>query len=166
MKLIEHFVNFLYSGTYKLTTNPPRQGQTSFHIHMYALGDKYDIPKLKFLAKSHLTSTLGNKRTLSEHVLDAIKLIHESTPESDHALRDLIVNTIRARMPDIFAAQDLQSKLSEALQIMPDIGMAIFASYMNQPLLLDCPSCGPSQPAHQCKPKCGNCSKRVDCRCY
>ncbi|KAJ9654151.1 hypothetical protein H2198_006770 [Neophaeococcomyces mojaviensis] len=62
---------------------------------MYALADKFDIQDLKLLARDKFESATTQDWE-SMAFVRAAKLVFESTPLSDHGLRDIVIKTIIA----------------------------------------------------------------------
>ncbi|KAK4694427.1 hypothetical protein P7C71_g3156, partial [Lecanoromycetidae sp. Uapishka_2] len=74
---------------------------SKFHTNagMYALGEKYGIESLKAAAKRKFETALAAGEPVSTttlgHLIDAIPIIYETTPESDRGLRDLVADFAR-----------------------------------------------------------------------
>lgn len=89
-------LDFLYTQTYDLsTTFPPLEDI----IALYALGDKYAISSLCQHASYDFEKTIRNLRSPYPHsshniLLSCIPQLYSSTPDSDHTLKDLLVEEI------------------------------------------------------------------------
>jgi hypothetical protein len=64
------------------------------HAQMYALADKYGIHDLKDLAREKfaVAASIGWHENM---FATAVQTVYSSTPDSDHGLRDVVVETIR-----------------------------------------------------------------------
>ena len=113
---------------------------------MYCLGDKYDIPKLKIVAKGKVATILNSASTPREDIINVIPLIYEETPESDLTLRDLVVLAARSRMSEIVNDPASKKQLAEVLASTPAFSLDVLANYTINHDLVKCNSCGPHQP--------------------
>lgn len=67
----------------------------AYYAQRYALGDKYDIPLLRDLAKDKFE--FGCKGTPdAQHLTSAIEELYSSTLSSDRGLRDIAIRTAMA----------------------------------------------------------------------
>lgn len=131
---------------------------------MYCLGDKYDIPKLKNVAKGKAAQIFDMDSDVcdnDEDVIGGILLIYERLPSSDRNLRDLMVLSIRDRMPCIVEDQDDRDRLAEVFKTTPEFSMDLATSYGKHSILLKCQVCGPSPPSDWNSPYCDNCGGRA-----
>jgi len=159
VEFIRVFVRFLYSGSYDFNGAAAKCHETAFHVSMYALGDKYDIPHLKAFAKTKLAPALDSACTGHKALLGAIKLIHENTPETDRKIREIVVRSVRARLRDIVKDATAKNQLTELFQTTPEFGIDILKDFTEVPALLKCSSCGPHQPQVHIKIQCATCGK-------
>ena len=69
--------------------------ESNLHVHaqMYALADKYGIHDLKDLARDKFAEAASNDWDGSGFPI-AVQTVYSSTPESDHGLRDVVVDTL------------------------------------------------------------------------
>lgn len=145
MGLIRSLLMFLYTAEYTFTADATGRGEPSFHVRMYSLGDKYDIPPLKAYARSELSSALSPENTLSEDLLDAIPLVYEVLPESDRNLRDIVVSSARACMEGVVKNPSLKTQLAEVLDAVPEFSMDLLTDYATYPSHIICWSCSANQ---------------------
>jgi hypothetical protein len=78
------------------------------NVQVYSLADKYNIPRLKGLAKAKFMAQAHQLLSV-DHYPDIIREIYESTPSSDRGLRDAVtlacVENIRTLIPEpVFSA--------------------------------------------------------------
>lgn len=70
-----------------------KESELYIHAQMYALADKYGIHDLKDLARDKFEIAASKDWNGSGFPL-AVQTVYTSTPESDHGLRDVVVDTI------------------------------------------------------------------------
>lgn len=75
--------------------NENNERELCIHAQMYALADKYGIYDLKNLARDKFEGVASRDWNGRGFPL-AVEIVYSSTPESDHGLRDVVVNTISA----------------------------------------------------------------------
>jgi len=85
--LLKQLLKAFYSCDYDDTVgdDPPM----CFNARMYAAGDRYQIPFLKALAKSKISTQL-NKFNKNSRLLPVIHIIYTTTPSLDRGLRGLL----------------------------------------------------------------------------
>lgn len=145
MGLVRTFLDFLYSGRYSCNAHATGRSEAALHVKMYALGDKYDILKLRYLATAEMASKLDEKTTPHKDLLETIPIVYKCTSETDPILRDVVVLSARARRAEIFMDAELQSQLADVLWSTPEFSMDMLASLTARPVLLKCPVCGTKQ---------------------
>ena len=132
---------------------------------MYALGDKYDIPNLRLLAKNKFTVMVNTPQTPKETIIKVIARIYECTPETDPYLRELTVLSVRAHMAEIMQGEALKGQLAEVLNTTPEFSMDMLGSFTASPVLVKCTSCGPHQSV-RFSAVCGGCNCITSSRLY
>ena len=60
------------------------------HVHMYILGDLYDIPPLRALAASKMSESIESAWNHASF-MEAIELVYDRTPDTDPTLRDIML---------------------------------------------------------------------------
>lgn len=65
----------------------------AFHARMYGLGDYFQIDALKVTAKRQFQTTLDRVRA-EEALVEVIKVVYNSTPESYKGLRNILIDDI------------------------------------------------------------------------
>ena len=89
--------------------------QLVFDIAMYRMGDKYGIPDLKDLTSDTFAITLEwYTEHISARALAAlIRLIYDSTPESDPGLRHPVLAYAKQHLKSLLALEDFKTVLAE-----------------------------------------------------
>ena len=93
------------------------------NIRVYALAGKYDIPKLKDLAKSRIWDR-SNRSLIENDFQDVTIEIYNSTPPGDRGLRDLILEMWRSGIEVGSRYSKWESDLRENGDLAFDILMA------------------------------------------
>lgn len=75
------------------------------HAQVYALGEKYDIPCLKQLAKQKFEMAAACYYDAAE-LAEAIELVYQSTVDTDRGLRDVVVQLFTMH-PQLVQTQDM-----------------------------------------------------------
>ncbi|KAI9847324.1 MAG: hypothetical protein M1837_002911 [Sclerophora amabilis] len=130
--VVERLVQFFYEGDYPDLTEPPVSNQKDssvmsnikLHALMYAAADKYDISALTTEAKKRFEKSLAKFPT-NLSVLSAVNTVYTTTPDSDHELRDILVNYIRTRRHSILIGDGSESLFWEAVRSIPDFAANI-----------------------------------------
>ncbi|KAF9640976.1 putative btb poz domain-containing protein [Lasiodiplodia theobromae] len=71
-----------------------------FHVHMYAVGEIYDIPSLKALAARNFDRDVDHA---FPRFPAAVRAIYETTPDSDRGLRDRALRVCAAHAAELLA---------------------------------------------------------------
>ena len=89
--------------------------QLVFDISMYRVGDKYGIQGLKDLTAEMFATTLGwDTECIDAQALAAlIRLIYDSTPESDQGLRHHVLGYAKRHLKHLLAMEDFKNVLME-----------------------------------------------------
>lgn len=109
-------LHFLYRQRYTRAvedindpTNKPR-----VHIHMYELGDKYDIPELSLYAAGCLEDIVSFRWGQDlVHLLNAVHLVYERNPDITRKLRDIVLVAVVRRSTEIAADSEQRNRLVE-----------------------------------------------------
>jgi hypothetical protein len=76
-----------------IASHESNESELSIHAQMYALAEKYGIHDLKDLARDKFEEAASKQWNGSGFPL-AVQIVYTSTPESDHGLRDVVVDTL------------------------------------------------------------------------
>lgn len=89
------------------------------HTQVYALGEKYDIPSLKQLAKQKFEMAAACYYDAPE-LAEAIELVYQSTVDTDRGLRDIVLQLFR-RHPQLANTQDIYAVIKETPGLALDL---------------------------------------------
>ncbi|KKY23254.1 putative btb poz-like protein [Diplodia seriata] len=89
-------LEYLYTYDYKVVLSGEDRGpvpELRFHVKIYATADRYDVPKLKNLARTKFSQTLENARIhdVQDGLYKVLKDVYTTTPDTDRGLRDLVL---------------------------------------------------------------------------
>lgn len=157
-------VEYLYTGHYKVQ---PRDSEDkcdaasppTFHARMFALADKYLIDGLQNLSAAEFKKAVRCEESTCS-LLRSINEIYSLECESSQTLRDIIVQSIRARtLPPL--KSDVAEALDEITNQVPNFTKDIFISLLRQPMLGYCDHCGRDKlvPLVSLQCRCKSCGK-------
>ncbi|PPJ51972.1 hypothetical protein CBER1_10703 [Cercospora berteroae] len=89
------------------------------HTQVYALGEKYDIPSLKQLARQKFEMAAACYYDAPE-LAEAIELVYQSTVDTDRGLRDIVLQLFR-RHPQLANTQDIYAVIKETPGLALDL---------------------------------------------
>jgi hypothetical protein len=118
---IEKMIEFMYKGNY-LSAKPSLLTHTKICI----LGDPYNIPSLKTLAKMKYGELLPSTLETSafKPFTDSLILMYSETPDSDHLLKDIAARFAGAnasQLLSISAGAELQSLVKNGGELAYDM---------------------------------------------
>jgi hypothetical protein len=93
------------------TLSKPKHTGLTTHAHMYALADKFHICDLKELARNKFAEAASQDWNSSEFPL-AVQTVYTSTPENDHQLRSVVVETI-TRHRELLKREEVERLVKE-----------------------------------------------------
>lgn len=89
------------SSSHPSSSSPSRNEDAMiFHVHMYAVGEIYDIPSLKALAARNFDRDVDHA---FPRFPAAVRAIYETTPDSDRGLRDRALRVCAAHAVELLA---------------------------------------------------------------
>lgn len=151
-------LQFLYSSTYR----SPKD--MALHVEMYAMGDKFDLPRLcqfatvKFKESVPTPTTHATLKEISQKTLiEMIPRIYESTPDSNKGLRTIAVWNVRKDYDCYSSRPDLKGKFREMLQSTWSFTDDLLQDFAARPLIGRCSSCGPGKALRATKKSCAAC---------
>lgn len=109
----------------KADSVPAARSNFALHAAMYAMGDKYDLPGLKTLARGKFDAEgHGNRgaetnQQVYRDFLLSIPLIYSSTPETDRGLRGFAVDWV-CKLAVTYAMPGVKETLKKILSEVPD----------------------------------------------
>jgi hypothetical protein len=83
------------------------------HARMYALSDKYDVSSVRSLAVSKFKTRLNTEDVTSDEVLEATKVIYNSTASHDDTLRKHVVYYAQTNMLEIHKKRAFQELMAD-----------------------------------------------------
>lgn len=89
------------------------------HAQVYALGEKYDIPCLKQLAKQKFEMAAACYYDAAE-LAEAIELVYQSTVDTDRGLRDVVVQLFTMH-PQLAQTQDMYAVIKDTPGLALDL---------------------------------------------
>ncbi|KAM3416586.1 hypothetical protein BST61_g8177 [Cercospora zeina] len=89
------------------------------HTQVYALGEKYDIPSLKQLARRKFEMAAACYYDAPE-LAEAIQLVYQSTVDTDRGLRDIVLQLFR-RHPQLANTQDIYAVIKRTPDLALDL---------------------------------------------
>lgn len=124
---VRMMIHYLYHFDYPIVdTNVAVPDITpKLHAKVYALGEKYGIPRLKDLAAKKFNDTA--QAVDPEPLLDGIFEAYTSTIDTDRDLRDVAANAVFGRA-DLLDSPEIQEKIQE----LPQLNMDLLILYRKQ----------------------------------
>ena len=116
---VECMIKFLYSGDYSNGATDVKTCLMS-HVRVYALAEKYDIEGLKRLAAVNVDEIADGH--MCEDFPAIVAAVFETTPSSDHGLRDVVSRICANHIDEVLASETWK----ETLATNGEIGLAIF----------------------------------------
>ncbi|KAL8751274.1 MAG: hypothetical protein Q9184_006117 [Pyrenodesmia sp. 2 TL-2023] len=109
-------LHFLYRQRYTRAVedmNGPKY-KSRVHVHMYELGDKYDIPQLCHYAAGFLESIVcyqwGENLV---HLMNTVRLVYERNPDITRRLRDIVCKALVRHLREIAANGEHRDRIIE-----------------------------------------------------
>ena len=143
-RLLDYFYTLSYSDNpgpapapVAASASPPGERQAGSLIvnaSMYALGDKYDVPPLKDLARGRFAADTKIQWN-SEDILELVDVVYNTTPETDRSLRDCMREMLREHGKEMFEGQKFKDAVKGNAYFALDVATAAFS---NRPVLQCC----------------------------
>ena len=133
LSLVTRLIDCLYLGTYDDfdETDDAQYWKSPHQLHadMFSLGDKYDCAVLQESAmlkfKQH---TVKNDAQDLLGFLASIPIVYSSTPDSERALRDVVVDKVRAA-PNRYLADDVKAPFQKVVTEVPEFSWDLYQIY-------------------------------------
>lgn len=90
------------------------------NVLVYGIGEKYDIPGLKLLAKEYF-SACAALHWPPDNLPEIIKLVYESTPENDRGLREVVTNLCLPHLDELMKSDSFRATTIELSSFCYDI---------------------------------------------
>ncbi|PWI64994.1 hypothetical protein PCL_08353 [Purpureocillium lilacinum] len=98
------------------------------HARVYAIAEKYEIQGLKILAGANFTSAAG-QRWNTDDFLAAAYEVFESTDDTDHGLRDVVVSVFRSHKNQLLRKEQAENLLMD----LPALTVELLKDPQQQP---------------------------------
>ncbi|KAL0258082.1 hypothetical protein SLS55_007253 [Diplodia seriata] len=118
---VRAMLEFCYTFTYTCPSPPPPSPSPAaphspveermiFHVHMYAVGEIYDIPALKRLATANFERDVDHR---FPRFPAAVRAVYETTPASDRGLRDVALRVCAIHARDLLGTPAFDDMMDE-----------------------------------------------------
>lgn len=107
---VRSMLEFCYTFTYTCRKSDPPEDRMVFHVHMYAVGEIYDIPGLKKLAVQNFEKEVNHS---FPRFPAAVRAIYETTPQSDRGLRDVVLRVCAANAKELMSKPQFEDMMDE-----------------------------------------------------
>ena len=132
---------------------------------MFALADKYDIPRLSALAHAKYQLRLQNSWDPAEF-LQSVPDVYEMTPTSIRLLRDEVAKCARVKLEKALKSADMEPIYEDVVENVPGFTRDVLRLHIRAPLQGDCVSCGPEQPMRALQARCARCGRGRELSAY
>ena len=125
---IEEMLMFLYTMRYP--QKPFRDGTASDMVldaYMYAIADRYGLPKLQTEARRAFEARLPLHYT-DPTFMEAVKVAYDSTPQTDRGLRDMIMGVVWGNRSVMLVKEHVQECVMGSEGLKHDLLMELFAT--------------------------------------
>lgn len=127
--MIERLVNYFYTLSYNDMEDPQSEnrqpGDLVINASMYTLGDKYDIPPLKDLARERFMADLKTGWSHG-HLLALVDVVYNTTPETDRGLRDCMEQMVREHGRELLKKEDFKDAVKSNGGFALDVASAAY----------------------------------------
>ncbi|EKG22349.1 hypothetical protein MPH_00329 [Macrophomina phaseolina MS6] len=103
---VRAMLEFCYTFTYTCRPSDSPEDRMIFHVHVYALGEVYDITGLKKLAVQNFGREANHTFPLFPA---AVRAVYETTPQSDRGLRDVVLRICAANASELMNKPHFES---------------------------------------------------------
>ncbi|KAI8626743.1 BTB/POZ domain-containing protein [Xylariaceae sp. FL1651] len=115
---------FMYTGEY---SEDPHPGLSALdddiltkHVRVYALADMFLMENLQKHALKKFESTI-REQWVHEEFPNCVREIYESTPENNRGLRDIVLNTTREHLSELWEKTDFKGLVSNGGDFVVDL---------------------------------------------
>jgi speckle-type POZ protein len=136
-------LNFMYRFDYDAGSSDHASASPMiFHVKVYSIADKYDVPMLKSQAREKFEKVAETCWNMDDFP-HALTEIYSSTPRTDRGLRDLAVEIVCRQIKTLLEKQDFQTVLDETLGLAADVSRYMAnGKALTQCRCYQCPACG------------------------
>lgn len=107
---VRAMLQFCYTFTYTCKQTDSQEDRMVFHVHMYAVGEIYDLPGLKKLAVHNFERDVN---ATFPRFPAAVRAIYETTPASDRGLRDVVLRVCAQHARDLMQKPPFEDMMDE-----------------------------------------------------
>ena len=138
LNLVARLIDCLYLGTYndfKMMKDDEQYWKSAHQLHaeMFSLGDKYDCAVLRESALAKFTEHADNNDGYDPlGFIASIPIVYSSTPDSERALRDVVVEKIKVA-PNRFLAEDVKAAFQKVVYEVPEFSWDLHQYWMSCP---------------------------------
>ncbi|EKG09370.1 BTB/POZ-like protein [Macrophomina phaseolina MS6] len=147
---VRAMLEFCYTFAYTCRPSDSPEDRMIFHVHVYALGEIYDIPGLKKLAIQSFEREANHTFPLFPA---AVRAVYETTPQSDRGLRDVVLRVCAANTNELMKNPHFEDMMDELGVFGRELSRTLTdrSTYvMSQDVIMDCK-----------KYRCGVCRRAV-----
>lgn len=101
----ENAVSAMIDFCYRFEYSEPSDLSMTFHVAMFAMGEKYMIPALQSLAGSRFKESMATKWSVKDFTT-AVRAIYEDTTDSHRALRSAAVKASAEHYIELFRRRE------------------------------------------------------------
>lgn len=107
---LEFLIRYLYKHVLDLSPRPESIRPSAFVIHVYAIADKYMVPKLRSIALKNLTDTCDPAKDADDFI-DALKVVDECT--ADDSIWNILLPRAKTHMQALLAKEYFMDTIME-----------------------------------------------------
>lgn len=141
-------LRFLYDKNYVPEGTELRPPAMLFHVKVYAIADKYDIPALRTAAavKFYRSCSYGFSEG-AEHYVSALRAIYSTTPASDHELRSRALSICKDKrnLNYLLSGESFRNAIPELHELCKELSKAPSSG----PYCMEMPDYG--EPVYKCR---------------
>ena len=134
LNLVARLIDCLYLSTYDdfNATDDAQYWKSAHQLHadMFSLGDKYDCAVLKesALVKFQEHTVKNDVQNLLGFIA-SIPIVYSSTPDSERALRDVVVDKVKAA-PNRYLADDVKGPFQKVVSEVPEFSWDLYQIFL------------------------------------
>lgn len=170
LPLVRKMVDFFYTADYDenipTASEDEEKSMSPLQVasRMFALGDQYDIPRLRELSAVKYSNRLGQSIHLTEF-LKSIPDVYGLTPGSVRELRDRAVRFGRLYLSKVVHYESLKEVWNEVAVECPEFTKEVLEMYMRNPLIGNCAyQCGSHKEMEATQVRCSQCGRGMNYR--
>ena len=103
------------------------------HLRLYIMGDKYDVPSLRLLARDRFYRAAEMGWEYSDTFADVVDELYSSTPETEAVMREIVCRLVGSRMGE----KPVRDKMVVVMQKHDDFAVDVFNYILQHHSLAD-----------------------------